>query len=416
MLSIRAEGVGKCYRLGETHKRYRTLRETISERVAHPFGHRAGVPDNEFWALQDVGFDLQPGEVLGVIGRNGAGKSTLLKVLSKITAPTTGSVRVRGRVGSLLEVGSGFHPELTGRENIMLNGSILGMRRSEIARRFDSIVEFAEIGPFLDTPVKRYSSGMYVRLAFAVAAHLEPEVLIIDEVLAVGDAEFQKRCLGKIAEIGSDGRTVLFVSHNMAAVQSLCSRVILLESGTVTTDGSPREVVHQYLGGAGASSAERTWAIDRAPRGNGMLLLAVRVSGATGGPLALVNASEDCTVEIEYAVDDGVRAGVTLLLSNSEGVLVLGSLDNKQPDWHHRPRAAGVYRSTCTIPGNLLNTGDYSVGAILWRDSYRIAVREDDAVQFRVAEDGVLRGDYMGGHEGIVRPSFKWTTELLVNH
>ena len=255
--AIRVENLSKQYRLGSRAKEsYRTLRETITNTITAPFrnlarsfqqrAHGADEPDT-IWALKDVSFEVQPGEVVGIIGRNGAGKSTLLKILSRITEPTTGRVELRGRVGSLLEVGTGFHPELTGRENIYLNGAILGMTRSEIDRKFDEIVAFAEIEKFLDTPVKRYSSGMYVRLAFAVAAHLEPEILIVDEVLAVGDAEFQKKCLGKMKDVGRDGRTVLFVSHNMAAIQSLCLRGLILENGWIVGDSPAASAVAQYM-------------------------------------------------------------------------------------------------------------------------------------------------------------------------
>jgi lipopolysaccharide transport system ATP-binding protein len=250
---IRVEGLGKSYRL--RHERYEALRDVITDRfrsLGRRLVGRASAPDaggeeEEFWALRDVGFDVKRGEVLGIIGRNGAGKSTLLKVLSRITEPTEGRVTIRGRVASLLEVGTGFHPELTGRENIYLNGAILGMTRSEIRRKFDEIVAFAETERFLDTPVKRYSSGMYVRLAFAVAAHLEPDILVVDEVLAVGDAEFQRKCLGKMRDVSQGGRTVLFVSHNMAAVQALCGRGVLLDRGRVVFDGRASEAVRQYL-------------------------------------------------------------------------------------------------------------------------------------------------------------------------
>ncbi len=249
-ITLRVENVSKSYELGagrEVRPRYRTLRETIAGGAQQLFRRNGSqVKQEKFWALRDVSFDVQEGEVVGIIGRNGAGKSTLLKILSRITEPTTGKIRIRGRVASLLEVGTGFHPELTGRENVFLNGAILGMSRAEIKSRFDEIVAFAEIEQFLDTPVKRYSSGMYVRLAFAVAAHLEPEILIVDEVLAVGDSEFQRKCLGKMREVSQGGRTVLFVSHNLVAVQMLCSRVILLTRGSIVADGTPAVSIHTY--------------------------------------------------------------------------------------------------------------------------------------------------------------------------
>ncbi len=250
---VSAENLGKRYRMpsaGPKHAYgYRTLRDELMRLLQAPLRLWRGGPGEapqDFWALRDVAFDIRPGEVVGIIGRNGAGKSTLLKILSRITKPTTGQVELRGRVGSLLEVGTGFHPELTGRENIFLNGAILGMRRGEILRKFDPIVAFADIGPFLDMPVKRYSSGMYVRLAFAVAAHLEPEILIIDEVLAVGDIGFQRKCLGRMREVGRSGSTILFVSHNMPAVESLCTRAILLDRGRLVADGAAPELIAEY--------------------------------------------------------------------------------------------------------------------------------------------------------------------------
>jgi lipopolysaccharide transport system ATP-binding protein len=247
---IKVENLGKRYYLGACESVVPTLRETFTgslNNMLKRLSRREASTDQAIWALSDVGFEVSPGEVVGIIGRNGAGKSTLLKILSRITKPTTGMVDLYGRAGSLLEVGTGFHPDLTGRENIYLNGAILGMKREEIKRNFDEIVAFAQIDPFLDTPVKRYSSGMYLRLAFAVAAHLEPEILILDEVLTVGDAQFQKKCLGKMEEVGRQGRTVLFVSHNMASVQQLCGRVLYISSGVLLEDGKPETVISSYL-------------------------------------------------------------------------------------------------------------------------------------------------------------------------
>jgi lipopolysaccharide transport system ATP-binding protein len=255
-VAIQVEGLGKRYRIGRPRQN-NTLRDAFSDAIRAPFrwmrNHSTPGSDDTFWALRDVSFEVKRGEIVGVIGRNGAGKSTLLKILSRITEPTTGEARIYGRVGSLLEVGTGFHPELTGRENVYLNGAILGMKRREIARKFDEIVAFSEVEKFIDTPVKHYSSGMYVRLAFAVAAHLEPDILIVDEVLAVGDFAFQQKCLGRMGAVASGGHTVLFVSHNMAAIESLCDRGIVLEEGSVTFSGGQREAVaryHQSLAGA----------------------------------------------------------------------------------------------------------------------------------------------------------------------
>jgi lipopolysaccharide transport system ATP-binding protein len=273
-LAVRVGGLGKQYRLGGHGERYSTLRDQLSKLASAPFrgfGRRAGYSEQNpaFWALKDVSFEVPQGEVVGIIGRNGAGKSTLLKILSRITEPTVGEVDINGRVGSLLEVGTGFHPELTGRENVYLNGAILGMRRSEITRKFDEIVAFAEVEKFIDTPVKHYSSGMYMRLAFAVAAHLEPEILIVDEVLAVGDAEFQKKCLGKMGDVAKDGRTVLFVSHNMHAIRSLCAQGIVLERGRMLFAGSAPASVSSYLELAAAGTGCRPGAPPKTRAGSG---------------------------------------------------------------------------------------------------------------------------------------------------
>jgi lipopolysaccharide transport system ATP-binding protein len=269
-LAIRARGLGKRYRLGE-QQRYRSLREALTEAARRPFGRATGraTSSGEIWSLRDVSFDVPAGAVVGVIGRNGAGKSTLLKVLSRITEPTEGRVEIRGRVGSLLEVGTGFHQELTGRENIYLNGAILGMRKSEIDRKFDEIVAFAEVERFLDTPVKRYSSGMFVRLAFGVAAHLDPEILLVDEVLAVGDAGFQRKCLGKMSDVAKEGRTILFVSHNMAAIQALCPEAMLLEQGELVARGPSNEVVAEYLQRTDRAFETATNELGMLPRGHG---------------------------------------------------------------------------------------------------------------------------------------------------
>src|SRR5882724_6734138 len=259
-IAIRCRGLSKQYRIGEARARYSTLREALTGTVLAPLKHRNGKSAHDsIWALKDVGFEVEQGEIVGIIGRNGAGKSTLLKVLSRITRPTTGWVELHGRVGSLLEVGTGFHPELTGRENIFLNGAILGMKKAEIVRNFDEIVAFAEVEKFIDTPVKRYSSGMYLRLAFAVASHMEPEILLVDEVLAVGDASFQKKCLGKLGNVAKQDRTVLFVSHNLVAVETLCGRALWLEAGRICRDGQASLVISEYLHSASSSVTERIW-------------------------------------------------------------------------------------------------------------------------------------------------------------
>ena len=318
-IAVSAEGISKLYRIGRPEEPYGRLTETLSRSIRSVVRRRSAAADTErdFWALTDVSFTVRPGEVLGIIGRNGAGKSTLLKILSRITEPTKGSIRIVGRVGSLLEVGTGFHPELTGRENVFLSGAILGMRRTEIARHFDEIVAFADIGQFLDTPVKRYSSGMKVRLGFAVAAFLEPEILVIDEVLAVGDAEFQRKCLARMDGVAHEGRTVLFVSHNMAAVESLCSSALLLERGRITDTGVPSAVVGRYL--ARVHTSEATPISDRLDRdGTGQIRMThVEASVRTGS---------ESQIRIGYRAEPGlghleVTVGVYSLSGESAGWL-----------------------------------------------------------------------------------------------
>jgi lipopolysaccharide transport system ATP-binding protein len=323
--AIRVDNLSKQYHLGEvTLPAGRDLRETVTDGVRalwrrlgggarNGAASAAGARNGAFWALKDVSFEVRPGEVVGVIGRNGAGKSTLLKILSRIVEPTAGRAEVRGRMGSLLEVGTGFHPELTGRENIFLNGSVLGMSRREITRKFDEIVAFSEIARFLDTPVKRYSSGMYVRLAFAVAAHLEPEILVIDEVLAVGDAAFQNRCLGKMQEVSSSGRTVLFVSHNMASILGFCSTVFLLESGRLVTEGSASEVIEQYLRGqVKAASIPLEQRTDR--RGDGFArVLSLRLSNATDPTMPSLKCGSRLRVELDYEADRELHAAAFMV-------------------------------------------------------------------------------------------------------
>ncbi len=419
---IQVEDLSKEYHLGARAGSYDTLRDTLVGALRAPFrrgreaegGGRRGAGRGEaFWALRGINFEVRAGEVLGIVGRNGAGKSTLLKILSRITEPTSGRVALYGRVASLLEVGTGFHPELSGRENIFLNGAILGMRKAEIARKFDEIVAFAEIERFIDTPVKRYSSGMYVRLAFAVAAHLEPEILIIDEVLAVGDAAFQKKCLGKISSVAQQGRTVLFVSHNMIAVKAMCSRAILLHQGTLAEDGSPVRVVNTYLGAGRISRAEIEWQDpSQAPGTRAFRLRGVRVRNASGEVSSDLSAHEPFTVEVDYQnLSPGSALGASVLLFNSDGVHVFSSLSNREPNWHGRAFPSGVFRSTCRVPANLLPDGRFEVSVIVWADNYSIYHREDCAVEFEVHEHGAARGDYFGDWLGVVRPLLDWSTE-----
>jgi len=358
---IAAEGVSKRYRLGERES-YRALRDVLAGAFAAPWRHRARPATSELWALDDVSFTLGRGEVLGLIGANGAGKSTLLKVLSRITEPTRGRIVLRGRVGSLLEVGTGFHPELTGRENIMLNGTILGMRRAEIVRRFDEIVEFSGVEKFLDTPVKRYSSGMQVRLAFAVAAHLEPEILLVDEVLAVGDAEFQQKCLGKMRDVTREGRTVVFVSHNLAAVRSLCPRALVLRSGRLAFDGPTDEAVHQYLrsddirgDGVVEGRSLDLRVVKTRVYGDAPFFTCMRVAAMNdeGVPSSSFRSDESVTVEVDFVVHrrlPGVRVLVTLTDENQVAVLRTESVD----EIAQAALEPGKYRASVTIVPDLL--------------------------------------------------------------
>jgi homopolymeric O-antigen transport system ATP-binding protein len=358
---LRVERLSKRYRVGGPRRVGNNLREALTEMVRSPFARlrRGSAADEEFWALSEVSFAVGRGEALGVIGKNGAGKSTLLKILSRITEPTSGRVELAGRVASLLEVGTGFHPELTGRENVYLNGTILGMRKREIDRKFDEIVAFAEVERFIDTPVKRYSSGMYVRLAFAVAAHLEPEILVVDEVLAVGDAEFQKKCLGKMGDIAHGGRTILFVSHNMAAIQRLCTAALLLDRGRVAALGEPREVAARYLAG---EERPRYAAGVRTGRPQ---LLAAELRDTAGRPLARALATEPFVVRLEYVLPagaPGTRVGIGLLSVDGVPLFTSESRDTGLA----APAAAGEYVAEVTVPGNVLLAGEFHLAVCLW--------------------------------------------------
>jgi lipopolysaccharide transport system ATP-binding protein len=393
-VAVRVEGLGKRYRLGGARAPYYTLRETLSQLVRRPTSPAArrsggnGASSDDLWALRDVSFDVPQGQVLGIIGRNGAGKSTLLKVLSRITEPTVGRTMVRGRVGSLLEVGTGFHPELTGRENILLNGAILGMSRADISRRFDEIVDFAEVERFIDTPVKHYSTGMYMRLAFSVAAHLEPEVLVVDEVLAVGDAQFQRKCLGAMSRAGEGGRTVLFVSHNMSALQSLCRLGLLLEGGRLTYFGSATEAIDRYLGEM-AMHGQMHVDLTRHP-GRPSAMRPILQSLTARSAHDHVRTGEDLTFEIGF--DTGTRElDLAVLAINSargERVATVGT--------HLSPRFDGVLRGRgtleCRLPQLPLAEGDYRVFVgIGTRMPMQNVDMVEDALQFRVE-----LGDYFG--------------------
>ncbi|HKO01277.1 MAG TPA: ABC transporter ATP-binding protein [Thermoanaerobaculia bacterium] len=414
MRSIEVEQLAKKYVIGGVKELgYRTLRDSIAG-LFKSSGERAS--RETIWALRDISFTAEQGEVIGIIGRNGAGKSTLLKVLSRITEPTSGVARMYGRAGALLEVGTGFHPELTGRENIFLNGAILGMPRAEIARKLDEIVAFAEVDQFLDTPVKRYSSGMYVRLAFGVAAHLETDILIVDEVLAVGDASFQKKCLQKMEDVGRHGRTVLFVSHNLSSVTRLCPRSLLIERGSVVRDGPSHEVVRFYLHSDLGTTAAREWPdVTLAPGDDVAKLRAIRVR-SEGEIASKIDIRKPVFIEMEWDVLQPNRVLTpNLHFRNDEGIIAFISND-LDPEWRRRPRETGRYVSVVEVPGNFLAEGTLIVGAAVSTMSpVRVHFFEQDAVAFEVIDSlsgDSSRGDYGGAIPGAVRPMLQWTNEL----
>lgn len=369
---------------------------------------------NQFWALQDVSFDVQPGEVVGIIGRNGAGKSTLLKILSRITEPTSGSASINGRVAALLEVGTGFHPELTGRENIYLNGAILGMNKRRIQKKFDEIVSFSELEQFIDTPVKRYSNGMRVRLAFSVAAYLEPEILMVDEVLAVGDMEYQKKCVGKIHDVSKGGRTVLFVSHNMPAISRICSRAILLDQGRIIYQGTAVEVVKKYMHSSLANAAHREWEEDNAPGAHGFKLLSVSLTGADGQALSTLDIEKGFSLRIKYQIR---KAGMKFrCMANfySQGVCAFPAFE--QTSFFHEK--SGGYVAIVNIPGNMLAEGEYVVGINIFgeRGKKYNYCNIEDVITFLVVDylrGGSARGDFAAGLHGVMRPLTTWRKEYI---
>jgi lipopolysaccharide transport system ATP-binding protein len=416
---IKAESLSKQYSLGALRGASDTLRDalagTFRARLNGLRGRARRDDAQTIWALRNISFEVMPGEVVGIIGHNGAGKSTLFKVLSRVTEPTGGRAELYGRVSSLLEVGTGFHPELTGRENVFLNGSILGMGRGEIARKFDEIVAFAEIEQFLDTPVKRYSSGMYMRLAFAVAAHLEPEILLVDEVLAVGDAAFQKKCLGKLGDAANEGRTVLFISHNMTAIQSMCKRVLWLSKGEIVEESEAGKVVSNYLQRGAALSTEKVWDDrDSAPGNAKVRLRRARVRPAGGSPPDEITIRTPLTFEFDYwNLEPGARLSLSLHLYNEQGGVVFASLPLREPAWHGRPFPAGLFRTVCHVPGDLLNDGVYRALLLVVRDESEVIFSFEDAVIFDVSDSVERRGDWHGKWPGAIRPDLEWETRYL---
>ncbi len=413
--AIRVRDLGKQYRLGALTGGYRTLRDSLAEGAGQLLGRVPRPARETIWALHHVSFDVERGQVLGVIGRNGAGKSTLLKILSRITEPTEGEAEIHGRVGSLLEVGTGFHPELTGRENIYLNGAILGMRRSEIARKFDEIVEFAEVPKFIETPVKRYSSGMYLRLAFAVAAHLEPEILVVDEVLAVGDAEFQRKCLGKMSDVAQQGRTVLFVSHNMSAILRLTRETLVLDRGGLVLRAPSPQAVDFYMTSGLAQTGERGWLPEEIPASAAPFRpLSLRVKDERGRTAERVACTEPFTIEFEYELAQditGLRIGLYLSTSRGEPVLTSFDTDDPQAFERHTARAAGRYVSRCRVPARLLNEGLFVAGVNASSFRIRSYFTDEHALSFSVDGTGAPGSQWPETRGGPVRPALAWEIE-----
>jgi lipopolysaccharide transport system ATP-binding protein len=407
---ITVENLSKRYRIGAL-RGHSSLRDSIAASVRAPLRRlRNGQdrPEETIWALRDVSFEVAPGEVVGIVGRNGAGKSTLLKILSRITKPTKGHVELHGRVGSLLEVGTGFHSELTGRENIFLNGAILGMTRREIEAKFDQIVDFAETRGFLDTPVKRYSSGMTVRLAFAVAAHLEPEILIIDEVLAVGDVAFQKKCLGKMNEVAQHGRTVLFVSHDLSAINGLCERAILLHDGALVMNGPTREVTAHYLDTANKLYSPVTWIDFPAGVSNEIRLQRAGIE-QRGLSTSAIDCREPFTIQFDYENRKLLPdSRFFIVIRNAKGDIVFTTSDYDVITDEASNRRAGKFQSEVTVPGGLLKAGSYygTIGADIKNE--RVIFVENDVLDFEVFESGDDTLAERHKRVGLVAPLLKW--------
>ena len=424
-IAIRVEDLGKLYRIGTAPERYKTLRDSIVGVVNAPIKRlRRGfspaptrTESSTIWALRNISFEVHQGQVLGIVGRNGAGKSTLLKILSRVTEPTEGSAEIHGRVGSLLEVGTGFHPELTGRENIYLNGAILGMKRLEIDRKFDEIVAFSEVEQFIDTPVKRYSSGMYLRLAFAVAAHLEPEILVVDEVLAVGDAEFQRKCMGKMSDVAQAGRTILFVSHNMSAVMRLTEETIVLDKGHMVYRAPTPQAVDYYMAAGFTGSGERIWTSAEIPTEAAPFTpIALRLRDRNGRVADTLRSIEPFTIEIEYNLDQsitGLRVGIYLLTMRGEYVFTSFDLDDPTQFEQLGVRPVGHYISRCTIPANTLNEGRYVLAVNA--SSFRIKryFWDDHSLAFTMDATGAPGKQWPEPRMGAVRPALEWVIDRL---
>ncbi|MBC7350814.1 MAG: ABC transporter ATP-binding protein [Thermogutta sp.] len=402
---VEVEHLGKKFRRGES---FDTLRDLIPGTLRRLRQSDSRREDRWFWALRDVSFSVNAGEVLGIVGANGAGKSTVLKILARILRPTTGRLMVRGRLRALIEIAAGFHPDLTGRENIYLNAAILGMKMSEVRKRFDDIVEFAGIGPFLDTPVKRYSSGMFARLGFAVAAHLEPDILVVDEVLAVGDAAFQAKCLGKMRDVAGQGRTVIFVSHNMRAIQQLCHRVLLLERGSIVREGPPTEVVEAYLARALSHGASGECSLSMDPA-MPIVVSRVRVLSENGDITTLFPRSERVVLEIEGTVNEGGRRYIVALdIRTIDGLLLFRTHSFEQPESYRILDKKGPFVLRCYIPSEFLSAGRYEVGIVVAERGVCEFENRHRIIAFDVFQDHPLRGSDIMTTVGLVTPHCDW--------
>lgn len=413
--AIQIRDLGKQYKLS-SYEPYIALRDVVSNGFKNLFTGKKKAAE-KFWALQDINFDIMPGERIGIIGRNGAGKSTLLKIISRITPPTTGEAIIRGRVGSLLEVGTGFHPELTGRENIYLNGSILGLKRAEINHHLEEIIDFSGVEKFIDTPLKRYSSGMQMRLAFSVAAHLQSEILLIDEVLAVGDIEFQKKCIGKMEEVSkSEGRTILFVSHNMDSIRKFCNTTLLLNNGLLSSKGFTEEIISKYINEHLETKAEQVWTDGVLSYDGNLCLNKVWLHKKDKEKASQFDTTEPVYISAEYEVlKEDIQFTHGINVFNQHNVNIFSSHD-VQTIWKYEKRKKGSYRSTVIIPGNLLPEGIFSISfALFFPNPLDVFIHQHNVVSFEIFTDFnklTARGNYIDEFPGIIRPLLEWTSEI----
>ncbi|MCI5056466.1 MAG: ABC transporter ATP-binding protein [Flavobacteriales bacterium] len=408
---ITVKNLSKKYKINAGRVPYNSLRDTIVKALTF----KSGPKKEEFWALDNINFDVKEGESVGIVGRNGAGKSTLLKILSRITPPTKGNIRIKGRVASLLEVGTGFHPELTGRENVFLNGSILGMNKAEIVQKFDEMIDFSGVSKYIDVPIKHYSSGMQLRLAFAVAAFLEPEILVIDEVLAVGDASFQKKCINKMNAVSQEsGRTILFVSHNMTAVKTLCSKAVYLENGKLKQVGEVNKVINDYMTEGIKQTEIREWEKEKRPGNRFFKLNKVYATNEQGNTIVANDISKSFYITIEFEVlIEGSQAAFSVVLMDMNEYCAFTTMSNQEKNFYGKKLSLGTYTSTCEIPGDLLNNGRYMVNLWFYGEHFSDAVNVTDVLQIDAIDDGILKGDYQGRVSGAVRPRIDWVTERL---